>query len=417
MSHPRALISTIEPVDGGVPTMTRCIATMLEELGIEPVFAWYAPWSAHPGLSLPLHALPLALSTGRRPGAMERQAYGGHEGHGIGAWLPELEFTHYLPRRRWRELIASCSHHLCVTGNPLSALPYARLGLPFLAWVATPWEADRVDRVRGFSLPRRLLDRVVNAPALRRLERQVLRAPGGRILALSSYTARNLEAIAGRPMEGVLLMPVDTTVFHPAPDRQIPWRIGFSGRYGDPRKHVDLLLESVRLLVQAGHPVQLDLAGEPEAMFLQQRLSDLGIAERVRCHPYLDPPRLARVLQGLDLFVIPSHQEGLCIAALEAMACGVPVVSTRCGGPEEFVLEGSTGQLVEADPEAMARAIQLICGERAIQRRLGSGAAAWVREHASPQAARRLFRRELAALQESGVAANAATGLVGPGRT
>lgn len=415
MSRPRALISTIEPVDGGVPTMTRCIAAMLEELGIEPVFAWYAPWSAHPDLSLPLHSLPVALTMGRRPGAMERQAYGGHEGHGIGAWLPELEFTHYLPRRAWRELIASCTHHLSVTGNPLCALPYARLGLPFLAWVATPWQADRVDRVRGFSPPRRLLDRVVNAPVLRRLERQVLRAPGGRILALSSYTARNLEMIAGRPMEGVLLMPVDTAVFHPAPERQTSWRIGFSGRYGDPRKHVDLLLESVRLLVQAGQPVQLELAGEPEATFLQQRLTDLGIAERVRCHPYLPPTQLAQVLQGLDLFVIPSHQEGLCIAALEAMACGVPVVSTRCGGPEEFVLEGRTGQLVEAEPGAMAREIQAICGDRAVQRRLGTGASAWVREHASPQSARRLFFRELEALQEHDVRAFAGAGL-GAGR-
>ena len=41
----RALISTIEPIDGGVPTMTRCITDLLEELDIEPVYAWYAPWS------------------------------------------------------------------------------------------------------------------------------------------------------------------------------------------------------------------------------------------------------------------------------------------------------------------------------------------------------------------------------------
>jgi len=157
--------------------------------------------------------------------------------------------------------------------------------------------------------------------------------------------------------------------------------------------------------------VQLELAGEPEARFLQQRLTDLGIAERVRCHPYLPPAQLAQVLQGLDLFVIPSHQEGLCIAALEAMACGVPVVSTRCGGPEEFVLEGRTGQLVDAEPGAMAQAIQAICGDRVVQRRLGSGASAWVREHASPQSARRLFRRELEALLESDVGEFARAGL------
>jgi len=237
MRRRRALISTIEPVDGGVPAMTRCLAGMLEQLAIEPVFAWYAPWSNRPRLSVPLHA----LASGRRPDQEARRVYDDQEGHGLGAWLPELEFTHYLPRRAWRELIAGCDLHLSVTGNPLCATPFAQLGIPFLAWVATPWQADRVDRVRRFSRPRRLLDRSINGPVLQRLERQVLRAPRGRILALSDYTARALEAIAGRPMDGVMRMPVNPEIFRPTPERLVPWRIGFAGRYGDPRKQIDLL--------------------------------------------------------------------------------------------------------------------------------------------------------------------------------
>jgi hypothetical protein len=62
MTRPRALISTIEPIDGGVPTMTRCLAGMLEDLGIEPVFAWYEPWSRRPDLSVPLPSLLLTGS-------------------------------------------------------------------------------------------------------------------------------------------------------------------------------------------------------------------------------------------------------------------------------------------------------------------------------------------------------------------
>jgi glycosyltransferase involved in cell wall biosynthesis len=397
MSRRRALISTIEPVDGGVPTMTRCIAGLLEELDIEPVFAWYAPWRSHRALSVPLHAVP----SGRRPGVMQRQAYGGHEGHGFGAWLPELEFTHYLPRRPWRELITSCDLHLAVTGNPLCATPFARLGLPFLAWVATPWEADRSDRVRRFPLPRRLLDRSLNAPVLRRLERQILRAPGGRILALSRYTARALEAIAGRPMEGVLVMPVNSSIYSPAPERQEPWRLGFSGRYGDPRKHIELLLEAVGLLARQGHPVRLDLVGEPDTGLLRSRLEAMGIGDRVRCLPFMGPSQLAEVLQGLDLFVIPSHQEGLCIAAMEAMACGAPVVSTRCGGPEDFVLADRTGLLVDRDPAAMAAAIAAICGNRDRRHKLASGAMEWVRSNASTASAREILRRNLAAVEGS----------------
>lgn len=389
----RALISTIEPVDGGVPTMTRCITALLEELGIEPVFAWYAPWSQYPNLSVPLPAVAL----GRRPGAMQRPAYGQHQGHGLGCWLPELEFTHYLPRRGWRELINSCSFHLSVTGNPLCATPYARLGLPFLAWVATPWEADRSDRVAAFSGPRRLLDRHLNGPLLRRLERQVLRAPNGHVMALSRYTARALEQIADRPMDAVLLMPVDTTVFHPDPAATRPWRLGFTGRFGDPRKNIALLLGAVQRLVSQGLPVELHLAGERDQDVLRPQLEALGISDRVRTHPPLKASELGDLLRTLDLFVIPSHQEGLCIAALEAMACGVPVVSTRCGGPEDYVVPDLTGALVEADPAAMAHAISTIATDRALRQRLSIAAQAWVAENASPSAGRAVFRRQLRA--------------------
>lgn len=392
-TRPRALISTIEPIDGGVPSMTRCVTGLLEDLGIEPVFAWYAPWSQHPALSVPLHALP----SGRRPAEQDQRAYGNHEAHALGSWLPELEFTHYLPRRAWRQLIANCQLHLSVTGNPLCALPYARLGLPFVAWVATPWAADRANRVRSFSLPRRLLDRGVNGPVLRRLERQVLQAPEGRILALSQYTADALAAVARRPMDAVMLMPVDSAAFRPEPAAVVPWRIGFTGRFGDPRKNIDLLLRAVQLLQQQGAPVELHLAGEKNLTLLSPRLQQLGIEARVHCHPPLEPPELARLLQTLDVFVIPSHQEGLCIAALEAMASGVPVVSSRCGGPEQFVLDGQTGQLVASEPQAMARAIATIAAERQGRQRLALGAAQWVADHASTSAARATFRRQLQA--------------------
>jgi len=389
----RALISTIEPIDGGVPTMTRCITGLLEELDIEPVYAWYAPWSQHPSLSVPLYALP----SGRRPATLDQRAYGDHEAHALGSWLPELEFTHYLPRRAWRDRIASCQLHLSVTGNPLCALPYARLGLPFLAWVATPWEADRANRVRSFSLPRRLLDRGLNGPVLRRLERQVLRAPEGKILALSQYTADALGQVAGRPVADVLLMPVDSAIFRPEPTAVVPWRIGFAGRYADPRKNIDLLLRSIQLLHQRGAPVELHLAGEKDVSVLQSRLQQLGIVQQVHCHPPLEPPELARLLQTLDVFVIPSHQEGLCIAALEAMACGTPVVSTRCGGPEQYVLNGRTGQLVASDPEALASAIASIAADRPGREHLAQGALQWIAGNASTAAARATFRRQLGA--------------------
>jgi glycosyltransferase involved in cell wall biosynthesis len=251
--------------------------------------------------------------------------------------------------------------------------------------------------VRSFSLPRRLLDQGLNGPVLRRLERQVLRAPEGRILALSQYTADALGQVAGRPMADVLLMPVDSAIYRPEPTAVVPWRIGFAGRYADPRKNIDLLLRCLQLLHQRGAPVELHLAGEKDLSVLQPQLRQRGIEPMVRCHPPLAPPELALLLQTLDVFVIPSHQEGLCIAALEAMACATPVVSTRCGGPEQYVLEERTGQLVGSDPQSMANAIAAIATDRPRRERLAQGALRWISDHASTASSRSTFHRQLKA--------------------
>jgi glycosyltransferase involved in cell wall biosynthesis len=98
-----------------------------------------------------------------------------------------------------------------------------------------------------------------------------------------------------------------------------------------------------------------------------------------------DVPEL---LQGMDVFVLPSIAEGISNTILEAMACGLPVVATRVGGNAELVAAGETGQLVPAsDPEALAQAMLAYAREpaRAGARarpgaRASSGASAWKRD-------------------------------------
>ena len=402
------LVSTILPHQGGVAAKVRWAVAELQALGLEPVLGWYEPWSRNPELSVPLHQ----LASGRTPGhqqttvCLAEKGDQDHrleavEGHAIGAWLPELEFTHYLPGRHWRKLIASCQVHLAITGNPLCAHRYTARRLPFLAWVGTSWQGDRQERVRHFSLPRRVLDLGLNSPVLRQQERRVLQDPRGRILTISHHTARELKAIGGRSMAGVLHLPPDPSLFHPANPKRIPWRIGFSGRYSDPRKRIQLLLKALATLRAQGHPAELHLTGERSGSCIQPLINDLGLRASVICHPFLEPPQLAALMQSLDVFVIPSQQEGLCIAAIEAMACGVPVVSTRCGGPEDFVIEAETGRFVEGDPAAMAAAITSICSDRDLQQRLRGGACGWVRREASQQAAQATFRSHLIELMNA----------------
>ena len=389
----RALISTIEPVDGGVPSKLHWLVSELISLGIRPIIAWYAPWSRDPQLSVP----SFALLSGRQPGQRRQDVWGLHQGHAIGCWLPELEFTHFLPGTHWQRLIRSADLHLAVTGNPLCAHRFLQARVPFLAWIGSDWEGDRRDRVNRFPLPRRLLDQAINAPMLRRMERHVLTAPQGRLLTISHATAHRLERLGGRPPAGVLYRPPEPC-FLPDSACTAAWRLGFSGRYADPRKQLHLLLDAVHLLCQQGHPVQLELTGEAHVpASIRRAIQDRGLSNCVVCHPHLSLEDLAAVIQHWDLFVIPSAQEGLCIAALEAMACGVPVVSTRCGGPADFVIPNHTGSLVPHEAPAMAAAIADICRSRQRRSRLSQGALHWIRTHADQHESQRRFRAHLLA--------------------
>src|SRR5262249_60986230 len=112
-----------------------------------------------------------------------------------------------------------------------------------------------------------------------------------------------------------------------------------------PRENIDLLLAAISRASASMAGISALLIGGGVDSRIQARLADLGIADRVKFIPYASGAELRDQLRSLDLFVLPSHQEGLCIAALEAMACGCPVISTRCGGPEEVVINGEKGIL------------------------------------------------------------------------
>lgn len=80
---------------------------------------------------------------------------------------------------------------------------------------------------------------------------------------------------------------------------------------------------------------------------------------------------VAALLPDFDIFALSSHTEGFSIACVEAMACGVPVVCTRCGGPEEIVEHDCSGLLVpKSDPAALASAIHRVAMDESLASRL-----------------------------------------------
>jgi len=381
----RVLISTLSAQWGGVITMLEFITSSLIANGFQPVLAYYEPYRQSPHMSVP----SFRLGT-RRPAHFQTTAMGDVEAHAIGAWLPELEFTHYQATQHWRKLMDGCTRFLGVSGNVLVATPFLQTNRKYSSWVATGWEDDRRDRIKSFGVLRRLLDKSINAPRLRELERQLLKS--GKVLALSEHTRHVLNDISGtESCKSILPIPIDYETFRPDSQKLIPRRIGFSGRLDDPRKNLQLLLSAVVHLRKKMENFELILIGGTLPFEADRFLQQNSIARNVRTRPGLSKTELALELQQLDVFVVPSHQEGLCISALEAMACGCPVISTKCGGPEEFVLDDQTGYLVGFNPKEMADAIERILSSRSLRQRLSENARHLVVEHYNLERCTQIF--------------------------
>ncbi|MGE0641517.1 MAG: glycosyltransferase family 4 protein [Thermoanaerobaculia bacterium] len=402
MTRKRALLSTIPPISGGVPAMLRAMLGFLDEMEIDSTVAWYEPWSLSPRLSVPLwRTLVGRVASEERavPRVPDDPESGGSvPGRAIGAWLPELEFTHYRATRPWRQLIAAHDLHLVVSGTAMAGRAFADSGTPFLAWIASDWHGDRKDRVREFPVLRRLLDRTVVQPVARGLERRILCT--GRILALSQATRGELNRVAGREVVAqVMPYPIDTDRFRPDPEAVVPGRIGFVGRFDDPRKNLPLFLDA--LVVARGRNKEITacvIGGRPGEDDLR-RIRASGLESAIEFVPYCGPERLATMLRSLDLIAVTAHQEGLGIATLEAMSSGAPVVSTRCGGPEEYVQDGRNGGLSSTDPAGIADLWTRLIADREARARLSSGARSTVSSGYAKGAVREIVREQIQRLE------------------
>ena len=198
-------------------------------------------------------------------------------------------------------------------------------------------------------------------------------------------------------MSAVLRMPIDMSQLRPDPDRVEPGLIGFMGRYDDARKNAGLFIASLAALIRAGVAARGILIGSRPTAALLKHARELRVQDRLQFVDFLPRDEIAKLLPTIDVFLIPSAQEGLCIAGLEAMAAGCPVVSTRCGGPEEYVRDGVTGYLVDSEVEEISAVIARIATNRSLRGRLSKGARHLIQHAYSFAVAEEIFWREFEA--------------------
>ena len=190
------------------------------------------------------------------------------------------------------------------------------------------------------------------------------------VIAVSQDLAARVQQL-GIPENRIRTIPngVDSEVFVPDFSRQggkDGWRLLYVGRF-DPAKGLGVLLEAMGQLRRQGRNLSLELiGGNPatgtDAQFREQAVQ-LGLEEWVEFVDELPWSELPARMRQADLFVLPSFSEGLPLVLLEALSCGLPIVSTRCGGPEEVVDE-EVGKLAEiGDADSVAAAIGMVLDE------------------------------------------------------
>ncbi|MBB3228579.1 glycosyltransferase involved in cell wall biosynthesis [Luteibacter sp. Sphag1AF] len=161
--------------------------------------------------------------------------------------------------------------------------------------------------------------------------------------------------------------------------------IGTVGRLNWAKDQVNLI-RAFRHVHDRRPDTALVLIGDGE---LRDELEICAASEGVSNSVYFlgDRSDVRDLLQGLDLFVLPSISEGYSMALLEACATGLPIVATAVGGNAEIVHDGFSGHLVPArDACALAEAMLELLRDQTEARRYGQAARAWVEHHGSLRA-------------------------------
>jgi glycosyltransferase involved in cell wall biosynthesis len=251
-----------------------------------------------------------------------------------------------LMRRRRFDLVHTHLFHAGLLGRPLARLARVRRVI-HTQHNTLHWES----RSRLISLANRLSLRAAD-----------------RVVAVGERVARMVETHGGVPADRIRIIRngVDTTRFQPEGGRE-----GLSG-FAEIPSDAPVVAMVAGFRRVKGHAVMLDAMVRIRGVFTEARLLLVGdgprrasVEEAVAGRGLADQvvftgvrEDVHRLLPGCAVLVLPSWEEGVPVSALEAMACGLPVVATRVGGTPEVVEDGRTGLLVPpGDPRTLAAAI------------------------------------------------------------
>ena len=300
--------------------------------------------------------------------------------------------------RGWYDLVHS---HYWLSGQ-VGWLAAERWGVPLVHSMHTMAKVKNSSLASGDS----------PEPATRIIGEEQVTRVADRLVANTDVEAAQLSDLYGADDEHVQVVHpgVDLARFRPGDQAAARRRLGvaqdallllFAGRI-QPLKSPDVLIEAAAALVRA-HPelrarLQVVIVGGPSGSGLEHPESldvlarQLGVRDLIRFEPPTHHDALADWYRAATVVAMPSRNESFGLVAVEAQACGTPVVASAVGGLRTVVADGVSGTLVDShDPRAWADAIGRIALHPAERHRLGSGAALHARRFSWQATAERML--------------------------
>ena len=217
-----------------------------------------------------------------------------------------------------------------------------------------------------------------------------------RIVAATEHERRLLMQIYRVPADRVAVIPlgVDLDQFTPGDQAAARARLGIPqdermllaiGRI-EPLKGLDILIRALAQLNERQPAVLTIIGGDDRASAditkLRALAQELGVADAVHFLGSRPHEALPDFYRAADVVVVPSFYESFGLVAVEAMACGVPVVASRVGGLASTVADGRTGYLIAwRCPEPFAEKIEVLLRNEQLRAALGAGAAERMRAY------------------------------------
>ena len=221
----------------------------------------------------------------------------------------------------------------------------------------------------------------MESPARFDVERRTM-ASANLIIASSPHEREAMVRYYDAPDDRIQVVPcgVDLSLFRPLDIDESRKRLGLNGEKViiyvgrvEPIKGLELLLKSTAIMEQRDALKVLIVGGnlsqEGEVQRLRDMAEELGIDKITEFIGIVDQKLLPLYYNAADVCVVPSHYESFGLVALEALACGTPVVATRVGGLPAVIQHGRNGYLMSwRCPEPFADSLEVILSSRGLQR-------------------------------------------------